>query len=107
MIWPFKKKTQSPEKLHLGQVRILRKLNDSNLPKDTLVKAQVMIKSGDHKTVALTQSIIQKSNGLPSLTKLLDKHVVAGVRNSELQKLNNTLKHRLELSRKVNRPYFL
>ncbi len=92
--WPFTKKTQVSEELRDDRSIILRKLDASDLPRDTLVKVRAMINSGDIETVSLTESIIKKNNGLPSLKVLIDKHKFIGVRNSKLQKLNHTLKLR-------------
>ena len=92
--WLFPAKTQASEQLHDARSRILRKLGESNLPKDTLAKAQGMINAGDRKTVLATQRIIQKTDGLPRLADLLDKHHTTAMQNSALRKLDRALENR-------------
>jgi hypothetical protein len=90
--WLFGKETQPSKKLDDDRSRILRIIEGSNLHSGTSIKAQAMIKAGGRETVSLTESILQKKDGLPSLAKLIDMHKTTAVQNSELAKLNRTLK---------------
>lgn len=89
-MWPFSRFGKAD--IEGSRSQVLREIDALELPKDTVTKIRKMIIDGNSQTAALTRRIIRQPEGLPFLTDLMNQHLTAGVKNSQLQELNKTLK---------------